>query len=217
MWYSFALPWDHAVTLGTPPTTPAGAPLLWLESGRRGVQQTVHAIGENGQRETREVAADVPPSLCIAAGYDASVLAWIRFHPELQPADLWASVYSELEAQLLRSEESAKWASPAETESECKHQHLDDVEATTAFRCMECGEWIAPEDIAPQRECSRDACGATFASDDRNCPDCGSPFTRRLADWGCTECGGECEEIDASLCPDCEAWIALAEDDAESA
>lgn len=61
--------------------------------------------------------------------------------------------------------------------------------------CTTCDSVWDPEEAGPLRECSSEACGAVFVSDDRTCPDCNRPFTRRLADHGCRDCGEECEVI----------------------
>jgi hypothetical protein len=74
-------------------------------------------------------------------------------------------------------------------------------EEVRVFQCMECEAIYRAEgehdDPAPLWECSRQDCGEIFVSDDRACPSCLSPFTRRLADEGCEECGaGELMELD---------------------
>jgi rubredoxin len=63
------------------------------------------------------------------------------------------------------------------------------------LRCPEC-EHIYTEDEAMQLwQCSREDCQETFVDDDLECPCCGSPSSRRLADFGCEDCLEELEEI----------------------
>jgi hypothetical protein len=57
-------------------------------------------------------------------------------------------------------------------------------------------ERIYTEDEARQLwECSRETCQETFVDDDRECPCCGSAFSRRLADFGCEDCLEALEEM----------------------
>lgn len=83
-----------------------------------------------------------------------------------------------------------------------------DMEEEAGFKCGSCDEVAVAEDYDQYtlRECSNDDCGQTFvAVDGNNCPQCNRPFTRRLADVGCTECEeGEMEGITVRKCPDCE-------------
>lgn len=62
-------------------------------------------------------------------------------------------------------------------------------------KCDGCDEYFAADEAPPLRECSREDCGTQFVSSERNCPDCNSPFSRRLADHACESCEGELEEV----------------------
>ena|SRR3990167_10135499 len=79
------------------------------------------------------------------------------------------------------------------------------LEIRAAFICRDCDRLYRPEDedIPKLRECSSDTCGETFASTERNCPQCNRPFTRVVADQGCEDCAQELEEIDYVECPEC--------------
>jgi hypothetical protein len=68
------------------------------------------------------------------------------------------------------------------------------------FRCVSCDEVLSEDGdergpLMPLWECSRDSCGEIFVADDRECPSCNSPFTRRLAEYGCEDCEQEFEEL----------------------
>ncbi len=92
----------------------------------------------------------------------------------------------------------------AEEAARCKHPTLAGAAVVTAYQCSEC-QAIASE-VAPLRECPH--CEEQFVSWDRECPQCNRPFSRRLADLGCVECErGECEEVQARVCPDCDEYV----------
>ena len=61
------------------------------------------------------------------------------------------------------------------------------------LRCPEC-ERVYTEAMQLW-ECSRGDCLETFVDNDRECPCCGSPFSRQLADFGCEDCLEELKEI----------------------
>jgi len=67
--------------------------------------------------------------------------------------------------------------------------------AVAQYRCVVCQRIYDETEAMPLRECSRDDCGEEFVDDERNCPSCNSPFTRRLADFGCEDCLVELEEV----------------------
>jgi ribosomal protein L37AE/L43A len=63
------------------------------------------------------------------------------------------------------------------------------------LRCPECERMYTEDEARELWECSREDCRETFVDDDRECPCCGSPFSRRLADFGCEDCLEALEEI----------------------
>ena len=65
---------------------------------------------------------------------------------------------------------------------------------TARLRCVACQRIYVESEAMPLRECSSDSCGEIFVDDERACPSCNSPFTRRLADFGCEDCLEELEE-----------------------
>jgi len=69
------------------------------------------------------------------------------------------------------------------------------------YRCLGCDTY-ADQEPEPLRCCSH--CGDSyFVSDDRACPDCNRPFTRRVHDHGCVDCcneDGEMVQVAAYAC-----------------
>ena len=63
------------------------------------------------------------------------------------------------------------------------------------LRCPECERMYTEDEARQLWECSREDCQETFVDDDRECPCCGSPLSRRLADFGCEDCLEALEEI----------------------
>jgi ribosomal protein L37AE/L43A len=82
------------------------------------------------------------------------------------------------------------------------------MEITTRVVCPECQERISEEMAVPLWECSRDDCGEIWASEERDpCEECGSPFSRKLAEVGCPACLEEPDELRGAECgnPACPA------------
>jgi hypothetical protein len=97
-----------------------------------------------------------------------------------------------------------------------KPEESEPEESVTAYHCPSCDR-LTEEEPPPMRECSNENCGAQFVAEERECPDCNRPFTRRLADYGCEECTEEMEEVEAFKCgnPKCEhGGLHLEEEDA---
>ncbi len=95
--------------------------------------------------------------------------------------------------------------------TECEEILPEDPTLHAAFKCDDC-EYLAMTDDYDQytlRECSNDNCGTKFvAQDGNNCPDCNRPFTRKLAEVGCTECNeGEMQEVKVIECESCQALV----------
>jgi ribosomal protein L37AE/L43A len=63
------------------------------------------------------------------------------------------------------------------------------------LRCPECEHIYTEHEARQLWQCSREDCQETFVDDDRECPCCGSPSSRRLADFGCEDCLQALEEI----------------------
>lgn len=82
------------------------------------------------------------------------------------------------------------------------------------YCCVECSE-VTEDATDPLWECSNDNCGAKFVSDDRACPECNRPFSRKLAVHGCPECNeGELEEVEViGRCTHCEHVLELGDVD----
>lgn len=90
------------------------------------------------------------------------------------------------------------------------------AERVDAFKCNDCDRLVLCDDVdeVTLRQCSRETCNETFAATDgNNCPQCNSPFTRRLADVACEECLGEqgMEPVKAVACSYCENLVEVPE------
>ena len=93
---------------------------------------------------------------------------------------------------------------PAKVAPRPEHVHAGGT-PEQAWICRSCEEIkLDPDEFPPLRECSKDSCGSVFVSDERNCPDCNNPFTRRSEDHGCENCTEAAEETQAATCADCD-------------
>lgn len=81
--------------------------------------------------------------------------------------------------------------------------------------CEECGDLKAAEDCPPLWECSNGDCGETFVAEDRACPSCNRPFSRKLDAHGCDGCSApmvqgsyvECQCGEPLKCNRCEHLV----------
>lgn len=92
------------------------------------------------------------------------------------------------------------------------HEHdLAEVPAVDGYKCMDCDAVFLAEnyDVFTLRQCKNPQCEQTFVDTDhsRSCPECNRPFSAKLADVACEDCGesGEngCVAVGVKVCPVC--------------
>ena len=86
-----------------------------------------------------------------------------------------------------------------------KPQPTITLELFSGFHCSGCSTVYDPEqaELPPLWECSNGDCGEQFTAEDRACPSCNRPFSRKLADHACEDCAQEVEPVQYIACPGC--------------
>lgn len=141
---------------------------------------------------------------------------WVLLIPYDKEADFlrgiaedprWKRVYDDLYPYSLLAKEQERVIKEAEAEAvRCKHVGVADVVPIVVLKCESCEELSMPEELAPLRECSK--CDTRFVSEERNCPQDNSPFSRLISPDGCTKCeAGECVEAEARECSQCRELV----------